>query len=231
MSILNRSNGFLGRYSRIVTFSKVLSPICSAIYHITAVLLALIAIMSIVMLLVNVPVEQMLLPPRMSAIRNDAGEIVSYSLKLGNGIKFISDADSITLSHIKTVFFCRIATYALALAVSFPVFKLLSMLFKSIANDDILNELNARYINYIGLIVIAGNMLVSLLSNLFNYVLMNKFIGEGGNIGFAFDIDWMGAIVGIFIVTIGTVYGYACSKHAEIQTVALTGISDGQNEQ
>lgn len=221
MSVFKRTNSFLGRYSRIIPFSKVLSPICSAAYHITAVLLALLAIIAVVMVFVNVPAEQMLLPPRMSAIKNDAGELISYSLKLGNGIKIICPESTVTLSHIKTVFFCRIAIYALVLAVSVPVFRLLTMLFKSVAADDIMNEKNAKYINYIGLIVIAGNILVSILANLFNYILINKFLGNTVDIGFVFDTDWMGAIVGIFIITIGTLYGYACSKHAVMTSVAV----------
>jgi len=204
-------------------FSKVLSPICTVLYHVAAVMLALLAVMALIMLFVNVPAEQMILPPRMSAIKDPSGAITEYSLKLGGGIKVFTDAGDITLSHIKTVFYCRIASYVLALAMSIPIFKLLSGILKKIGGGDIFAESNAKYINYIGAIVTVGNLLVSILNGVFNYVQIDKFLG---NIAYSFDVDWMSVLPGSFILISGTVYGCACKKYAELQPTILSETSE-----
>lgn len=223
MKLFKRSRSLANGYSVIMPVSKVLSPICTVLYHVAAVILALLAVMALIMLFVNVPAEQMILPPRMAAIKDPSGVITEYSLKLGNGIKVFTDAGDITLAHIKTVFYCRIASYVLALAMSIPIFKLLSGILKKIGGGDIFAKSNAKYINYIGAVVTVGNLLVSVLNGVFNYVQIDKFLG---NVAYSFDIDWLSVLPGAFILIAGTVYGYACSKYTETQQTILSETSE-----
>lgn len=212
MSIFKKTDNFLGRYYRIVPISKFLSPVFAGLFYVSAVCFALLGIIAIIMLFVNVDVDKMLLPPHMTAIKDSADVITGYSLNLGNGIKIASDASFITLSHIKTVIYCRLGSYALALMICAPIFKFLSILFKNIGSDKVLNEQNAKYINYIGMIILFGNTIVTVMNNVFNYIMMNKFIISEHEISFSLDIELFGIVIGMFIVVIGTIYGYACSR-------------------
>lgn len=231
MKIFKRTHSSANGYAVIMPISKVLSPICTVLYHAAAVILALLVVMALIMLFVNVPADQMILPPRMAAIKDSTGTITEYSLKLGNGIKVFTDAGDITLSHIKTVFYCRIASYVLALAMSIPIFKLLSDILKKVGGGDIFNESNARYINYIGVVVTAGNLLVSILNNVFNYVQINKFLGNDGGVAYSFDIDWMSILPGVFILIAGTIYGCACRRYNDSIPPIPSEISEEENEQ
>ncbi|MEG2003868.1 MAG: DUF2975 domain-containing protein, partial [Clostridia bacterium] len=85
--------------------------------------------------------------------------------------------------------------------------------------NEVLNEANAKYINYIGMIILFGNTLLTILVNVFNYVQIKKFITTEHEISYSFDIEWFGIIIGIFIVIIGTIYGYACSRTAEANVI------------
>lgn len=223
--MLKKTDDFLGRYSRICPIARLLSPVFTAAFYVCAALAAVTVIVAFIVLLVNVEVEKMLLPPGMQAIRDTAGAVTEYSLDLGNGIKIISAADSVTLSHIKTVIYADLASLFLLLCVICPVCRFMALLMKNVGRKEALNEENARMINYIGIVVLVGNTLVTALNNLFNYVQINKFITAADRrIEYVFSIEWAGIITGIFIIVVGTIYGYACSVAAQngLHTSALT---------
>ena len=170
-------------------------------------------------------------------LRDASGAVTEYSLDLGNGIRIVSPASAVTLSHIKTVIYSSIAAWLLLLLVACPVFRFLSVLLRNVGRKEALNEENARMINYIGLVILIGNTLIVALNNLLNYIQINKFVSMSEHrIEYAFSIEWAGIIMGLFILAVGTIYGYACSVAAhekETLTTAVTRLSgtggqDGQ---
>ncbi|MDL2286941.1 DUF2975 domain-containing protein [Eubacteriales bacterium OttesenSCG-928-G02] len=211
MGLFKKTDNFLGRYKSIVPITKFLAPVFNALFYIILVLVALIVIVTIIVFLANVDVDKMLLPPDMDAIKEN-GIIKFYSLKLGNGIKIISEASTITLSHIKLVIYSKLAVWGLNLLIMAPIFKFLSKLFKNVSKNEVLNEQNAISINYVGMIILIGNTISNILKNAMNYLQVNKFMSVAAeNIEYLFDIELFGIVMGIFIITVGTIYGYACS--------------------
>ena len=163
--MLKKTEDFLGRYGRICPIARVLSPVFTGAFYVGLAVAALLLITALIVLFVNVDVEKMLLPPDMKALRDASGAVTEYSLDLGNGIRIVSPASAVTLSHIKTVIYSSIAAWLLLLLVACPVFRFLSVLLRNVGRKEALNEENARMINYIGL-----NTLIVALNNLLNYI-------------------------------------------------------------
>lgn len=152
----------------------MLSPVFTGAFYVGLAVAALLLITALIVLFVNVDVEKMLLPPDMKALRDASGAVTEYSLDLGNGIRIVSPASAVTLSHIKTVIYSSIAAWLLLLLVACPVFRFLSVLLRNVGRKEALNEENARMINYIGLVILIGNTLIVALNNLLNYIQINK---------------------------------------------------------
>lgn len=92
--------------------------------------------------------------------------------------------------------------------------------------EEALNEENARMINYIGLVILVGNTLIVALNNLLNYIQINKFVSMSEHrIEYAFSIEWAGIIMGLFILAVGTIYGYACSVAAHEKETLITAVA------
>jgi len=210
MALFEKTDSFLGRYKRIVPVTKALRPLFNILFYILCVLLALFTIIAFIMIFVNVDADKMLLPPDMNAVRDELGNITSYSLKLGNGIQIISPASEITLAHIKLVIYARLCTWCVTFLCAAPIFKLISLLFANIGKNNVFSEENAKYINYTGIIIIIGDFLFTLTNNIFNYQQVRRFV-TAAEVDYSFDIQWFGIIIGLFIIIIGTIYGYACS--------------------
>ena len=235
--MLKKTDDFLGRYARICPIARLLSPVFTAAFYVGLAAAALLLITALIVLFVSVEPEKMLLPPRMQALRDVSGAVTEYSLDLGSGIRIVSPASAVTLSHIKTVIYSSIASWLLLLLVACPVFRFLSVLLKNVGRKEALNEENARMINYIGLVILVGNTLIVALNNLLNYIQINKFVSMSEHrIEYAFSIEWAGIIMGLFILAVGTIYGYACSvaaheKETLITAVARSGGTGGQDGQ
>ena len=99
--MLKKTEDFLGRYGRICPIARVLSPVFTGAFYVGLAVAALLLITALIVLFVNVDVEKMLLPPDMKALRDASGAVTEYSLDLGNGIRIVSPASAVTLSHIK----------------------------------------------------------------------------------------------------------------------------------
>ena len=210
MALLQKTDNFLGRYKRIVPFCKVLRPVFNILFYACCILSALFVIIAFILIFINVDVEKMLLPPHMSTLRDEAGTILSYSLRLGNGIEIVSAASDVTLGHIKLVIYAKLAIWVLTFLCVAPVFRLMSKVFGNISKGYVLNEENAKFINITGVIIAGGSFVFTLVNNVFNYAQIHKFV-TATQIQYATDIQWYGILLGIFIIIIGTIYGYACS--------------------
>ena len=228
--MLKKTDDFLGRYARICPIARLLSPVFTAAFYVGLAAAALLLITALIVLFVSVGPEKMLLPPGMQALRDVSGAVTEYSLDLGSGIRIVSPASAVTLSHIKTVIYSSIASWLLLLLVACPVFRFLSVLLKNVGRKEALNE-------DIGLVILVGNTLIVALNNLLNYIQINKFVSMSEHrIEYAFSIEWAGIIMGLFILAVGTIYGYACSvaaheKETLITAVARSGGTGGQDGQ
>ncbi len=210
MALFEKTESFLGRYKRIVPVTKALKPLFNLMFYILCVLFALFLIIALILVFVNVDADKMLLPPDMNAVRDALGKVTSYSLKLGNGIKITAPAEDITTAHIKLVIYAKLFGWCVTFLSAAPAFKLIALLFGNISKNKVLNEDNAKYINYTGIIIIIGDFLYTLVNNVFNYEQVRRF-AAAAKVGFSFDLQWFGVMTGLFIIIIGTIYGYACS--------------------
>lgn len=209
MALFEKTDSFLGRYKRIVPVAKVLKPVFTLLFYVLSVLFALFIVIAFILFFVNVDAGKMLLPPDMHAVKDEMGNILTYSLKLGNGIRILSPAAEITTAHIKLVIYAKLCGWCVTFISAAPIFRLLSRLFHNVANGDVLSEENAKYINYTGIIIIVGDFVYRVVANVFNYEQVRRFTGV--NVGFSFDINYFGIMTGLFIIVIGTIYGYACA--------------------
>ena len=100
------------------------------------------------------------------------------------------------------------------LLVCTPVFHFLSKLMKNVAAGKVLSEENAACVNFIGMAIMLGNPIVLLVQRFFNYKLMSIFV-KNIELKFDFGIDLFGFLLGLLIILIGTIYGYACNIHKE----------------
>ena len=130
--MLKKTEDFLGRYGRICPIARVLSPVFPGAFYVVLAVAALLLIAALIVLFVNVDVEKMLL-------RDASGAVTEYSLDLGNGIRIVSPASAVTLSHIKTVIYSSIAAWLLLLLVACPVFRFLSVLLRNVGRKEALN--------------------------------------------------------------------------------------------
>jgi len=191
------------------SISAVLRPTFAAMFYVSLVLAAILTIVCLIIVFVNVPVEEMLLPPFMKSVIED-GELTSYIIYLGNGIKINADADTVTLQNIKTALYCGIAIAIAALLVLAPIMRFVSRLLKNVLSGKLFDYSNAKYINYTGITILIGNTAVLFVSRFFNYYLVKTFVADGTNVAFSAGIDLMGIIMGMFVLLLGNIYGYAC---------------------
>jgi len=220
MGFLQKTDSFLGRYKRIVPVLKITRPLLIGAFYLCLLFVALLLIISLILVFVSVSPDKMLLPPDMVAVKDASGVITAYKLELGNGVGVTCAAADVTLGHIKLVIYAKILLAAVALACLAPIFRFLSVTFKNFAEGRVLEAENAKYINYCGILIMAGSFLYTAFENLFNYAQINKFV-TNADVHFVFELNWFGIILGVFVVVIGTMYGYTCS-------VALEKISDAQ---
>ena len=214
MAILQKTDSFLGRYKRIVPALKITRPLFVGAFYLCLLFTALILIVSLILLFVRVSPEKMLLPPDMVAVKDATGLITSYKLELGNGVGVTCAAADITLGHIKLVIYAKLLLGAVALVCLAPIFRFISLAFKNVASGNVFDEQNAKYINYCGVLIMAGSFLYTAFENIFNYAQINKFV-TNADVHFVFELNWFGIIMGLFVVVIGTIYGYTCSVAAE----------------
>lgn len=204
----NFKNGRLS-YRSVKFISKFGSPAFRVMMYVSLVCSAVLVIMAPIIFLVNIPTQEMILPPYMKAV-GSGGNIESYNIFIGNGIRINADAANVTLSDIKTVIYAGIFMTVAVLLVFAPICKFLSALFSNISKGTVLDEKNADLISYIGITVIIGNTIILFLRRFYNYLLVSTFLDDGKTVNLALNIDWYGIIVGTFILLTGLIFGYAC---------------------
>ena len=201
------------KYESVSFICKGLTPLTTILFYISIVAILLLVIISAIVFFVNVPVEKMLLPPFMHEIITDAGTS-SFSIDLGIGYKIVIPKDNVELNDIKAVIYAFILFLIASLSLLAPIFKFLSKLFKNVAEKNLFSDENAKMINFVGLTVMLGNIVVAFVSQFYIYTLTSTFLTtETELISISFGFDWKSLIVGGFIILLGSIYGYACELY------------------
>ena len=96
-------NRFYKNYKMAAVLIKPLELVFSVLFYAAVFFIALSLVLSFIMVFVSVDAEQLLLSPFMYEITGEAGEVTAYSISFGNGIKLITDTESVELADIKAV--------------------------------------------------------------------------------------------------------------------------------
>lgn len=217
------------KYSKIGKLCKILAPVSGALFYVFFVLMALLVIIAAIVAVVRVAPEDMLLPPFMKSAVDENGVDI-YNIFLGNGVKITLEKAAVTLNDIKAVIYSFIVISISSLLLFTPICRFMSRLLKNTAAGEPFLYENAKMVNYIGLTVIIGNTALLFVRRFYNYILIKTFIG-GDEITFAPGIDWNGIIVGLFILLLGYIYGYACGFAEQSKTADNISLSVREYDQ
>ncbi|HPE95245.1 MAG TPA: DUF2975 domain-containing protein [Bacillota bacterium] len=216
------------KYCSVETLARYLAPAFSVLFYVALALAALLIIIAVIVLIVNVKTEEMLLPPYMQKIFASDGTIQAFSINLGNGVKVTRAAAAVTLSDIKTVIYGFICMSVVTLAALIPVLRFLSKLLVNVGAGKVFEPENARCINYIGLTAIIASVVTGIMSHLFNYMIFRLFVTTVEDVSLSVSVDFYGIIIGVFILLIGYIYGYACALHNVANPTAVVA-ADGED--
>ena len=215
----NHSTTRRKNYKFVFVFSKLFSPVFNILFYIAVFFIVLSMILCIIIFFVNVEAEKMLLPPFMHKIADDTGNITSYEISFGNGIKIITDVANVELGDIKSVLYAGLFVLICTFLTIAPIFKFLSMLLKNITSgnlNDIIDEQNPRYVMFIGLCVFLGTILIRFMMRFYNYYLAVRFIkGAPQEIKLSLGIDFLDGITGLVILFVGLIFAYVFQRIKE----------------
>lgn len=195
-------------YRGISAMAKLWAPILKAVYYVSIACVFLAGILALIIMLVNVPVEEMLLPPLMTVEGTD-----HYSLYIGNGIRIDAAYDAVTLEDIKTVIYAELLLGAAFCCMLAPVSLFLSRLLSNVAAGAEYNLKNARYMIYIGMSVAVGVTFVQAAGRFYNYLLVKTFVADPQAIHLSLGFDPDGVLIGILIILFANIYGHTCEKY------------------
>lgn len=215
MGIFRKKSNIDAGRKKIVAVSKIGAPVLKGVHYASMVAAVLAGIIAIIMLVVNLPPEEMLLPPLMS-VRGEGTEAY-YSLTVGDGIRMELPYAEVTTGDIKTVIYAEIILFAAYCIVIAPVALFMSKFMKNIANADENNPKNHRDLMFIGLSVSAGGILIGLARSIYNFMLISGFTPDTTVVKFSFGIDFGGVFIGLMIIIFSYFFGSAVDK-----TTALT---------
>lgn len=213
MKLFRKNNGEPDNRTVFSSAAGILAPVCKALFYCSIVLMLILFIIFLILLCIkNTAPEDMILPPFMH--HTAAGG--TYEISLCNGILVTVGAETVTLSAIKSALYCGIALAEGILAVLTPILLFLSGLMKNIAEKKLFLLSNARYIGKIGWCILIGNTAVLLIRRFFNYYLIKVFLPPEAAelISFRAGPDLMGLVMGVLVLLLSAVYGYACRMHA-----------------
>ena len=205
-------------YRGIVGFAKMTSPMFKALYYISFAGVFLCGILALIILLVNVSVEEMLLPPFMSVQEQEF-----YSLYIGNGIRMDAAYDTVSLGDIKTVIYAELLMTAAFCCMAAPVSLFLSRLLKNVASGAQIHLKNARYMIYIAMSVAVGYTFVQAAGRFYNYLLVKTFTAQPEMVHLSMRFDFDGILIGLLITLFAYIYGHTCEKTLAESTMADPG--------
>lgn len=190
---------------KIAAVSKVCAPILKAVHYLSMVAALLAVIIAFIMLFVNVPPEEMMLPPFMSV--HGEGADAYYSLTVGDGIRMELPYADVTTGDIKTVINAEIVLFVAYCIVIAPMALFMSKFMKDIAKGDEANGKHHRNLMFIGLSVSAGGVLIGIARSIYNYMLISGFTPDTTTVKFAIGVDFGGILIGLMIMVFSYFFG------------------------
>lgn len=218
----NAKNTAKIKYKWVKYAAKFLIPLFTVFFYTLIIAAIVLVLCAIILLFINVPVEKMIMPPFMQAVK-DGSKLLGYDVYLGNGLKIFTGTEFLRLSNIKTVYYITIAGICTILLTAAPTVKFLALLLCNISVDDFFNAKNPQYIDFIGRAILAGGTIVSIIRYFFNYYLVKLFAEDGSNVSFSFGINLFIVALGLLVIFFGHIYGYVCSMNK------LQAVSDNVN--
>ena len=189
------------------------APVFSAAFYVFIVLVAIMLVALPIIALANVTAGEMLLPPFMRG--GESNGTTGYFISLGNGLSMFAAGDSVTAVKIKSSIYLAFMLWSVTLAALIPLCRFISKLCANVRDDRIFEPKNAAYVNYTGITVIAGGLAISFLTRFYNYGLVTLFTSGAGDVKFAPGISAGGIFIGLFILLLGSIWGYACRLHMQ----------------
>ena len=204
-------------YKFVGVLAKILHPTFNVLFYITAVFIFLFIILTVILFFVNMPVEEMLLPPFMNKIMPYNNPILeAYVISLGNGVKITTFAENVSLENIKIVFFAGINVVVFVLLTVAPIFRFAAALLDNINKKKYFDIKNARYIMFIGLCVSIGTVIIRFMTQFYNYYLLTQFITDASqDIAMHLRVDILSGIAGLVIILTGIIFAYICQIYNE----------------
>jgi len=216
-------------YKFVGVTAKILQPIFNILFYAAIVFVCLFVILAIILFFVNMPVDEMLLPPFMHKIKPyNNPTLEAYVIQLGNGVKITTAAENVTLGNVKTVFFAGINVVIFVLLTLAPIFRFLESLLENINKKRFFDSKNARYIMFIGLCISVGTIAIRFMTQFYNYYLLTQFITDAQqDIDLQLGVDVLSGVTGVAIIFIGLIFAYICQVHnIETEPHANSDITD-----
>ena len=192
---------------------KTTSAVFNILFYVAIAVVALSILIGLIVFLVNVPPEEMLLPPYMRKITDDSGNIIEYSINLGNGASIIKPAAEVTLGNIKSVVYCFLLMLSVTIGVLIPIFRFLSIILKAFSENDIFNGSNYRIVRYIGITTIISGIVVGIAEHFVNYTLFRTFVSNIDNISLKLGLNLQIVLIGVVIMILGTIIRLMIDDH------------------
>ena len=211
-------------YRSIKLFMHIGSPIFTAVAAVAALVAVLMIIIIPIVFFVNVPPQDMLLPPYMNAIK-DGGEIIEYGITVGGGVRFSVPADTVSTGDIKSVVYSFALLGAFVCLEVAAVSTFLAKLAKGLKKSGPLDVQNADKVNFIGITVITGEVIISALYRFLNYTMIKTFSAEAETVKYVFGVSVTPILLGVFILLVGFIYGYACITYQKENSDTLSLVS------
>ena len=184
---------------------KTSSVIFNILFYVAIAVVALSIMIGLVVVIVNVSTDEMLLPPYMKKIYDDSGNIMEYSINLGNGASIVKSVSDVTLGNIKSVIYCFLLMMCTIISVLIPIFRFLSIILKAFSENDFFDKSNYRLVNYIGVTTILSGFVIGIVERFVNFTLFKTFVYNAGNISFKFGINIHIVLIGAVILILGII--------------------------
>ncbi len=200
----NEKNG-----SWLVWIAKPAAPLFGLAFWVLGATALLLAVCALIVVFIQVPVEDMLLPPFMHAVRDEAGELTGYNIMVGNGIRMFADRAEVELGDIKTVIYAGIMVAVSVLLTAAPICRFIGEILAGLARKNPLAPVNARCVKLIGMAVLIGESVILFVSRFYNYLLVRTFIHGGDNMELSLGLNFTGVVMGLLLLFAGEAYAYA----------------------
>ena len=184
---------------------KTSSVIFNILFYVAIAVVALSIMIGLIVVIVNVSTDEMLLPPYMKKIYDDSGNIMEYSINLGNGASIVKSVSDVTLGNIKSVIYCFLLMVCTIISVLIPIFRFMSIILKAFSENDFFDKSNYHLVNYIGVTTILSGFVIGIVERFVNFTLFKTFVYNAGNISFKFGINIHIVLIGAVILILGII--------------------------